>query len=255
MITARRSPRTLLALAAGGLLAGGLAPEAATAQGREGFLLREPTVALGFQMGYAVPDASSEIFRFVEDQLTVERSDFNAPSLGGFLAVRLGARLDARVDVSFSRAETRSEFRDWVDMDDLPIEQETYLQRVPLTLGLTWYLRDRGRTVGRFAWIPTDWNGYLGAGAGVTWYEFEQVGDFVDFETLDIFSEAYRNDGSTPTAHVYGGVERSLASRLLLTVEGRYTWTDPVEMRGDFVGFEPMDLSGFQVSVGFAARF
>ena len=148
-----------------------------------------------------------------------------------------------------------SEFRDWVDLDDLPIEQETTLQRVPLTLGLKWYLGDRGRAIGRFAWIPEDVNAYVGAAGGVTFYRFEQEGDFVDYETLDIFFDTFTMTGSTPTAHLYAGVDYSLFPNLLATLEGRYAWSKAVDMSGDFVGFEPMDLSGLQASVGFSVRF
>lgn len=245
--------RAALPLLAGALLA--IAPAPVSAQGRDGFLLKEPTVTLGLHMGYAVPTASSEIFDFVQDELTVGKSDFNAPAVGGQLAVRISPRMDLRLDVTYSRSETRSEFRDWVDLDDLPIEQDTYFQRVPLTLGLKWYVKDRGRSIGRFAWIPEKWNAYLGAAGGVTWYQFEQDGDFVDFETLDIFYSNFSTEGSSPTAQLYGGVDYTLAPNFLLTLEGRYSLAESVEMGGDFVGFEPMDLSGFQASVGLSARF
>lgn len=255
MAAARTARYTLPALLAGVLLTLGLSPRAAEAQGREGFLLKEPTVTLGIHMGYAVPNASSEIFDFVQDELTVDKSDFNAPSLAGQLGVRVSPQLDLRLEVGYSRSETRSEMREWVGEDDLPIEQDTYFQRVPVTLGLKWYPSDRGRSVGRFAWIPKDWNPYLGAAAGATWYRFQQEGEFVDFETLDVFFSEFENDGSATTAQLYGGVDYSLAPHFLLTMEGRYSWAESVEMTGDFVGFEPMDLSGFQATIGFSARF
>lgn len=255
MAAGRSRARLLSTVLAGALVASAVAPDSARAQGREGFLLNEPRVTLGFHMGYAVPNASSEVFDFVQDELTVDKSDFNAPTLGGQLAVRVSPRVDVRFEVAYSRSETRSEFRDWVDLDNLPIEQDTYLQRVPVTVGLKWYLDDRGRSVGRFAWIPDDWNAYLGAAAGATWYRFEQEGDFVDFETLDIFTSAFSNDGSATTAQLYGGVDHTLAPHFMVTLEGRYSWSEAVEMTGDFVGFEPMDLSGFQATVGISARF
>ena len=41
-------------------------------------------------------------------------------------------------------------------------------------------------------------------------YDFDQFGDFVDYETLDIFTKYFESDDATPTAHVAGGVDFSL---------------------------------------------
>ena len=53
-----------------------------------------------------------------------------------------------------SRSSTQSEFRHWLDNNDLPIQQTTEFQRVPLTASLKMYLGPPGRSIGRFAWIP-----------------------------------------------------------------------------------------------------
>jgi hypothetical protein len=232
-----------------------LLPAALAAQGHEGFLLHQPRVTLGFHMGYSVPGASSEVFDFVQDRLTVDRRDFNAPAFGGSLGVWVNPRLDVQLDVTYARSHTPSEFRDWVDQDNLPIEQETSFSRVPATVGLKWYVKDRGRSIGRFAWIPTNWNAYLGAAGGLTWYTFSQNGDFVDYETLDIFFDRLSTSGSTPTAQLFGGADYSLSPHFLLNVEGRYSWAQRADMAGDYLQFDRMDLSGFQATVGLSARF
>jgi hypothetical protein len=211
-------------------------------------------VSLGVRVGYAVPFASSEIFDFTREQLTVDRSDFHALSLSGHFAVSVTPRVDIAVDVGHSRSETKSEFREWVDLDDLPIEQFTEFQRTPLVVGVKAYLRERGRSIGRFAWIPEAWAPFVGLGGGWVFYRFEQDGDFVDFETFDIFFDRFTSDGSTPTIHVYGGADWSLGPTVFLTAEGRYSWAE-VDMSGDFVDFDPMDLSGFQATAGVSIRF
>jgi hypothetical protein len=233
-------------------LGGGAAQ--AGAQAAPDFLFRTPTVSLGLRGGYAVARATGEIFDFTRERLTVERSDFNAPAFGGQLAVRIAPRVDVAVDVSVAQTRSRSEFRDWVDTDDLPIEQETEFQRVPLTFGVKAYLKDRGRQVGRFAWVPAQWAPYVGAGAGWVWYRFRQDGDFVDFETLDIFKDNFTSSGRAPTLHLYGGADWSLGPNFFLTGEARYAWAS-AEMGGDFVDFDPVNLSGLQATVGLSVRF
>jgi hypothetical protein len=219
------------------------------------FLFRTPPATLGLRVGFASPRADSEVFDFTRDQLTLGSSAFDGVTFGAQLGIRVTDRLEIAIDGALSSSETRTEFRDWVDVDDRPIEQTTMLNRLPLTVSVKGYLRDRGRSISRFAWIPAAWTPYVGAGAGVMWYAFEQDGDWVDFETLDIFYDNFRSAGSTPTMHLLGGLDVSLSPRFLLNTEGRYLWASaPMDGR-DFVGFDDIDLSGFQLTAGLSVRF
>jgi hypothetical protein len=232
-------------------------PSTGAAQERpHDFLFRTPKVTLGLRVGYARPAASSEIFDFTSDQLTVSRGDYASATWGGELAVRVTPRVDVALDMSYAKSRIPSEFRDWVDSNDLPIQQITEFKRVPFTAGLKYYLTDRGRSIGRFAWIPRTWAPFVGAGAGWVWYRFTQNGDFVDFETQDlaIYSDRYLSEGHAPTVHLFGGADWSLSPNFFLTAEGRYTWAK-AEMSQDFVGFDRMDLSGFQATAGISVRF
>ena len=227
--------------------------EDAAAQG-SGFVFKRPTVSLGVRLGYALPRAGSEIFDFTREELTIDKSDFNALSFGGELGIRAIERVDIALNLGYEKSDTRSEFRDWVDDDDLPIEQNTRFTRIPLTLGVKAYPWERGRRISRLAWIPKRWAPYFGAGAGVVWYRFEQIGDFVDFETFDIFHSGFESRGSSPLAYLSGGVDVSLGPRWLVTGEARYAWAS-AEMDRDFVGFDNIDLAGFRMTAGFSVRF
>jgi len=242
-------------LLAAAVLAGVLAlPGAAAAQHGGDFLFERPTMRFGVRTGYAIPRAGSQIFDFTTRRLTVDEDDFESFALSGELAFRANERLDVAVEVGVSRAEIFSEFRDYVGTDDLPIQQTTEFTRVPVTLNVRGYLFERGRSVSRYAWVPGGWSPYLGAGVGWISYEFSQDGEFVDFETLDIFRDRFVSDGTAPTVHVMGGIDVSLGRRLVLSGEGRYGWAEE-EMDGDFVGFDEIDLSGFQATVGISVRF
>lgn len=230
-----------------------LLPAAVAAQG-PGFLFKQPTATLTLRAGYSVPSLSSDVFNDTREFLTVDKSDFNAFSFGGDLGIRASSRFDIGVGFSYARSSTRSEFRDWVDEDDLPIEQETRLTRMPLTASVKAYLLDRGRRIGRFAWVPSTWAPYAGVGAGAMWYRYYQAGEFVDFEDLTIFPDVFESSGWTPTAHLLAGVDFSLTPRLALTAEGRYSWAR-ADMGEDFLGFDKIDLAGFQATVGLSVRF
>ncbi len=242
----------LLILAAAALLT---LPAQGAAQGGEGFLFKQPIISLGLRAGYAMPRASSDIYDYTIDQLTLEKGDFGAGYFGGELAARVSDRVDIAFSVGHSSSSTSSEFRDWVDLDDNAIEQVTDLAITPITVGVKYYLSERGRSIGRFAWIPTRVNPYVGGGVGFTLFQFEQRGDFVDFETLDIFNTVFRSDGNARSLHATAGVDLSISKNLFLTGEGRYSWAKGSLDEFVFEGFDKMDLAGLQFTVGLSARF
>lgn len=221
------------------------------------FLFRTPAVTFGVYGGYAVASAGSGIFDFTQEMLTVEQSDFNSGLFGAQLGFRATERVEIAVRGEIARSEARSEYRDFVDFNDLPIEQTTEFRRVPLTASIKYYVKDRGRSVGRFAWIPTDIVPYVGAGGGLTWYRFEQSGDWIDFtdDEWPIRRDTFVSDGAAPTAQVLGGVDVSLGPRWFVTGEGRYSWASAEMDRGFDDDFGDIDLGGFQLTVGLSARF
>lgn len=228
-------------------------PAALSAQG-DGFLLKKPVVSIGFWAGYAIPRVDSEIFADTQDQLTVGENDFESAAFGIDIAYRVNERFDVSLGTGVSHSSTDSEFRDFVGVDDLPIFQTTRFTMVPTVISAKAYLKDRGRSVSSFVWIPEKWSPYIGGGGGVLWYRFEQEGEFVDFDTLEIFNDTFTSDGTTATGHVFAGVDLSLSPRLVLTGEGRYSFAS-TELGRDFIGFDEIDLAGFQARIGFSVRF
>ena len=240
--------------AAAMLLAGATEPVHAQVGG-DGFLFKTPSVSLGIRSGYSMPRAGSELFDFTREQLTVETSDFYSEYVGGELAIRVTDRIDLTFGAGHAASSTPSEFRDWVDTDDQPIEQTTRLSITPATVGMKYYLQDRGRSVGRFAWIPNRVSPYVGGGLGVVWYTFQQRGDFVDFQTLDIFRSTITSDGIGTQVHGLAGVDVSLNTVLYLTGEARYDVGSAELNSGFFEDFDDMDLAGLRFVVGISARF
>lgn len=197
--------------------------------------------------------ANSDVFAFVTDQLTVDRSDFSSPTFGTSLGIRLSGRNELMFDVSYAGMHRSSEFRDWVDQNDQPIQQTTSLRRIPITIGLRHYLTAPGRAIGQFAWIPARRSLYIAAGLGLMEYKFHQVGDFVDFTTLNVFPDEYVSQGWTPVAHAAAGVDIALGSFTMMNIEARYMWAH-APMSADFENFNHMDLSGASVTGGLTFR-
>jgi hypothetical protein len=170
------------------------------------------------------------------------------------VGIRASSRFDVVFDIYHASSSTFSEFQDWVDLDDLPIQQTTEFSRTSFALSGRYFLTDRGVTVSQFAWVPKNWSPYLGAGAGFLNYRYTQDGDFVDFETLDIFSARLTSEGTSFLAQGMAGIQYSFAPNWILTGEARYRWAS-AELESDYVGFEDIDLTGLQATFGIGVRF
>jgi hypothetical protein len=219
----------------------------------DGFSFHPPTFTWGIHGGFDRASAGSDVFAFVTKQLTLSRGDFSSATFGTNLAIPVSRSNDIVFDVSYTTVARRSEFRDWVDQNNLPIEQTTSLRRAPITVGIRHYLAARGRSIGRFAWIPSARDAYVGVGAGMMHYRFRQVGDFVDFATLDVFPDEFVSKAWTPVVHALAGIELSLGRAVTLTGEARYTWAKG-PMSRDYDKFNRIDLSGISLTTGFAIR-
>jgi len=232
----------------------GLAPAAAVAQEKPDFFFSQPRVALGGRFGWVFARADSDVFDFVTEQLTLEKSSFDAPGFGVDLAFNLSERLDLVTGFDYAKSTTPSEYRDFVDNQNLPIQQTTSLRQSSFYGSIKFAVIPRGRTISRYAWIPSTIVPYVGAGGGVVNYDFKQDGDFVDFADMRVFPENFRSHGWTPTAHVFGGADIQLYKRTFVSLEGRYQWASAT-LDNDFIDFKPMDLGGFRFGAGFHFMF
>jgi hypothetical protein len=230
-----------------------IAPPSHAQRAGDGFLFHVPIGTWGVRGGINLASANSDVFAFVTDQLTLDRSDFNAPAVGTNIAIRLSGSNDLVLDVSYSTVSHASEFRHWVDQNDQPIEQTTSLRRIPITLGFRHYVTSRGRSVGQFAWIPARRSLYVGLGGGMMEYKFHQVGDFIDFTTRNVFHDEFISQDWTGVAQANAGLDLALGDFVLLNTEARYSWAK-APMSSDYVGFKHIDLSGLSVTAGFSFR-
>ena len=218
------------------------------------FMLGRPRASLGVRGQWLFASAGSDIYDFVTEQLTLEKSAFNAPGFGAEVGVSLTPRIDVIAGADIAKSSTPSEYRAFVDNRNLPIQQETSLRQSNFFGSLKFAVLPRGRTISRFAWIPSTFVPYVGAGGGVTSYDFRQDGDFVDFSDNRVFTENFRSHGWTPTAHVFGGTDIQVYKRVFMSVEGRYVWAK-AKLDADFIDFDPIDLGGFRFGAGFHIMF
>lgn len=220
----------------------------------KGFLFGAPAGTVAIRGGWALASAKSDLFTYTTENLSLSRGDFSSPVIEADLGFRVSSRTEIVLSSGISGVNRRSDFRHFQDNAGHPIEQATDFRRVPVTLGVKQYLTPTGQSIGRFAWIPSRIAPYVGAGGGLMYYKFRQAGDFINFQTNDVFSSIYESDGWTGTAHAVAGLDYSLGPRFALTTEARYLWAK-AGLSEDFAGFERLDLSGVSTTIGLSIRY
>lgn len=224
-----------------------------TAQ-RADFLFGRPNMTVTAMGGWDFPGEGSDLFADARRFLTVSRGDFSSPLFMVEAGIRATERIDVTLGLEFASSTVRSEDADYVYQDDRPILQTTEFRRRRLSGGVKAYLFPRGRSISEFVWVPGTWSPYVGGGVGVTWYEFAQRGDFVDYITLDIFESRLRSRGSGFSPHVMAGLDVTLSRYFFLRAEYRYLWGSAEVDQSVYQGYGDIDLSGSRATLGLGFR-
>jgi hypothetical protein len=234
------------------VLAGLAAPLQGQSAGN-GYLFGAPDTRFSIRGGYAHANANSDVFSDAIQFLTLEKGDFSGPSIGGEVTLSVTPRFDLSFNADYSAAVSESEDREYFDNNQLPIIQTTSFRRLPLTANAIFSLRPRGRSIGTLAWIPTRIVPWIGAGGGAMWYKLRQEGDFVDYQTLNVFSARLESSGWAPALQALGGVDVTISPRVGFTADVRGTWAR-AQLSRDYSGYEKIDLSGVTGALGFTFR-
>jgi hypothetical protein len=214
-----------------------------------------PTNAIQFRLGGFLPRGGGDIWPDDEQLFTLDRSDFDGAMVGFTYAMSLDNHFELGFNLDFYEETVGSEDRNFVDQNGLPILHDTRFQLIPATVDFrflpTGRYGIRGTGGQRRVLRPVP---YIGAGLGAKYWEYEEVGDFVDPADSSIFSSRSIATGTAFETHVLAGLELPINPQFNFLIESRYSWADATP-GGDFAGFGTLDLSGFSGYVGFAYRF
>jgi hypothetical protein len=193
-------------------------------------------------IGEPLPDYPS-----LTDALAFDIGDFQSGHVFGEWNLSWGDRIEVGAGVGFYSDTVPTLYVDLVDPNELDIEQRIQLRIIPIT-GIVRFL-----PFGTAADIQP----YVGAGLAALNYHYSERGEFVDPETLDIFSQDYSKNGVTLGTVILGGVRFPLGGDVFgLGVEGRYQFGTG-DTGGADEGFvaDKIDLSGGQLNFSFIVRF
>lgn len=243
--------RTLTAVAA-------IAFVAASGIGVEAQSFGEPRLDRAGQvrMGGFFPDGDDLLFEDNETRFTFDTSDLDDFTIGFTYLASISNSFEVGFNLDFYDATTTSAERDYVDEDGFLILHDTTLSQILLAVDVRVlpFGRYRERPGGRRVLQPVV---YLGAGAGLTFWEYEEVGDFVDSSNpLDpvVFFGRFKDSDTAFRAHAVAGVELPVNPRMQWLVETRYAWADD-DLTGDLASFESIELGGWSAYAGLSFRF
>ena len=220
------------------------------------FLFGHPRGFYGISGGWIQASQRGSIFDFVREQFTVDEGAFDSAMIRFAFGLALSPRTDLLFETGVNQATVPSENRKFLNdnntddtSDDYPITQTTQLKQVPLGVSVRYWLRPRGREVGRYAWVPHRVAPYIGIGGGTQRYRFTQEGNFVDYRDFVIFPGELHSQGWAASGHVFGGTSIKLTRRVFAGVEARYVWAD-TPLSNDFSFSDSIDLSGLRITGG-----
>lgn len=217
---------------------------------------RPDSWAFQFRFGGFFPEADSDFWSTNQDLFTLDDSDFDDAVVGLTFVSAVTNHLEVGFNVDFYDKTVVSAERGFVDEFGFPILHDTRLQTMPMIVDL------RVIPGGRFGVRGSRGQHrvrqpvfYLGGGLGVNYWEYEEIGDFVDdsFDPPEIFFDRLQDDGFAFAAQALAGLELPLGHSWSLLFEGRYTWSDD-DLGDDLAGFGTLDLDGAAVYVGFSVR-
>jgi hypothetical protein len=208
-----------------------------------------------FRIGGFLPDGGGDLWEDNAEVFTLSASDFDDVTVGFSFVRPFSNNFEVGLNVDLYDGTVLSRYADYFDEFDFPIYHDTTLEMVPLTVDVRFlpFGRYRMRHGGRQVLKPVL---YVGAGAGVNLWAYEEIGDFIDFSVpeLPIFPGRFEDSGAAFETHVLAGVELPLSPSFNLLLEGRYSWSEDT-LGEDFSGFGDIDLGGVWINVGGSFRF
>lgn len=211
-----------------------------------------------FRFGYFVPEGGGSFWNDTSSVFTLDAEDFDDFDFGMTYVTGLSNHLEMGFNLDFFESTVRSEYRDWVDEAGFPILHDSTLRLTPFTADVRFLPGGRQKYRGsRSQYAVRKPAGYLGAGVGLVFYHYEEVGDFLDFTTPEVpvlFPASYEDDGVVPEFHILGGLDVPVGPNWSFLIEGRYSWAE-ASLGQDFSGLGDMNLGGFSGFFGAAVHF
>jgi opacity protein-like surface antigen len=196
--------------------------------------------SLNFKAGIYNPFTKSDLWEINMENLAFDKQDAQDKLFGLEFEHFVGRNLSFTIEGVYYETEHYSFYRDYEYDDGSPIYQNLALSIGGLEAGVKFYPVGR-----RMRFSP-----YIGGGAGVYYWQYEQWGDFIDFFDDTVAEDEYAEASAYTVAfNVKAGFVYRLSRGFGISFEGRY-----IGLKGNlsefFEGFEKFDMTGWGVTIG-----
>jgi outer membrane protein W len=183
--------------------------------------------------------ANLPVFRF-------EIKDFTAGEVSGEWNFAFGDRVELGLGGAFNQRTVPTLYRDYVNKDQSEIQSAFKLRKIPATAVIR--LMPFGR--------PGQFQPYIGGGLNVTFWNYSEVGDFIDFnDNFNVYHARYLASGTSTGMVALAGFRAPIHGDVYaLTMEGRYMTGEGSLNTNDFLDSK-IDLGGTSLRIGFLIRF
>jgi hypothetical protein len=200
--------------------------------------------SVNLKLGLFIPQLRSELWDVNLENLTFSKSDMINAYYSGEYEFYFDRHASFSVEVGSYTRTIYAQYRDYTFEDGAPIFQNISLRIVPVEANLKYYPMGH-----RYAIFP-----FIGVGAGVYAWTYQQWGDFINFEDDSV------NEGLAETRRFGFGLNGRCGMvfrfhpRLAFTLEGKYQYLKG-HLSENFQGFNQLDMGGFTVNAGINVYF
>ena len=145
--------------------------------------------------------------------LVFDLEDFNSASVGGDFSISVGSFIEVGAGLNYYAAKVPTIYDRYVDSDGTEIESDMKVRNIPLALTAKLFplTRDAG------------FQPYIGGGVQFNRWQYTEVGEFLDFDTGEIFRDSFTDDGMEIGPVFLAGIRFPIGSNFLMGGEWRYS--------------------------------
>ncbi|MCK4890748.1 MAG: hypothetical protein KAS21_05960 [Candidatus Aminicenantes bacterium] len=195
--------------------------------------------SLNFKIGIFSPMLESDLWEVNKENLYFSNEDLQSIYYGVEYEHFIGRHFSMAFEAGTFEKTVYSQYKDYEYDDGSPIYQDLFLSISGIEANIKIYPIGHRKV----------FNPYIGAGVGVYFWEYEQWGDFIDFNTWEVYEGYGYTEKYSAGFNFKGGFVFRFKRHMGISFEAKYQYLKG-QLSNLFEGFEKLDLSGLTLNIG-----
>ena len=196
--------------------------------------------SLNLKIGLFKPALNSDLWEINIENLAFDKRDMMDMYFGAEYEFFLNKVVSLAFEGGFYQKTVYSLYKDWEYEDGTPIYQNLSLSIYSFELNFKLY--PLGNRKGFFP--------FLGAGAGIYAWQYEQWGDFINFEDMSVTQDVYADTDTIDLGfNAKAGIGYRFNRIVGIIFEAKYQYIRG-QLSSFFEGFEKLDIGGLTFNLG-----